>query len=143
MTQLTGGSCSEATFDIAPIWFVKKQFGISSFTSLAIEVHSVPSNRLTAFAFQSEDDVSASINHQSSRAVSRFLVCDADWRRARAAGGARARGPAVPAWLLLLTGIRRRPARGLPSSAPPRRAAYTQRTPFSRSSSSSDPSTHP
>jgi hypothetical protein len=55
MSQFTGGSCIKAIFDIAPIWFVNKQFG-TSFTLLAIEVHSVPSNRLTAFAFQSDDE---------------------------------------------------------------------------------------
>jgi hypothetical protein len=55
MTCFAAGSQVKAIFDLAPIWFVNKQFGTSC-TLLAIEVHSVPSNRLTAFAFCDEDE---------------------------------------------------------------------------------------
>jgi len=55
MTQFTGGTEVKAIVDISPIWFVNKQFGIT-LSLLALEVHHVPSNRLTAFAFQDEDE---------------------------------------------------------------------------------------
>ena len=62
MSQFTGGTEVKAIVDIAPIWFVNKQFG-TTLTLLALEIHHVPSNRLTAFAFQDEDDEEYTSEH--------------------------------------------------------------------------------
>jgi len=47
------GTTAKAIIDIAPIWFVNKQFG-TTLTLLALEVHALPMRHLT-LSFQAED----------------------------------------------------------------------------------------
>ena len=54
ITTIIPGTTAKAIFDIAPIWFVNKQFG-TTLTLLALEVHSLPMRHLTSLSFQPED----------------------------------------------------------------------------------------
>ena len=55
MATIIPGSTMKAIVDIAPIWFVNKQFG-TTLTLLASEIHSVPTRHWDSFSFQNEDD---------------------------------------------------------------------------------------
>jgi len=55
VANILPGTTMKAIVDIAPIWFVNKQFG-TSLTLLAAEIHSVPTRHWDSFSFQNEDD---------------------------------------------------------------------------------------
>ena len=55
MSDFQAGSSIKAIVELAPIWFVNKQFGISM-TIAQLEVVSQPIGRLNQFAFQDDDD---------------------------------------------------------------------------------------
>lgn len=56
MMSIVPGTTMKAIIDIAPIWFVNKQFG-TSLTLLASEIHSVPSRNWDTFSFQDDDNL--------------------------------------------------------------------------------------
>ena len=55
MAEFQAGSSIKAIVELAPIWFVNKQFGISM-TIAQLEIVSQPIGKLNQFAFQEEDD---------------------------------------------------------------------------------------
>lgn len=55
MSTIIPGTTMKAIVDIAPIWFVNKQFG-TTLTLLAAEIHHVPIRQWDTFAFQDDED---------------------------------------------------------------------------------------
>lgn len=55
MSEFQAGSTIKAIVELAPIWFVNKQFGISM-TIAQLEIVNQPIGRLINFAFQDEED---------------------------------------------------------------------------------------
>jgi len=55
MMTIVPGTTLKAIIDIAPIWFVNKQFG-TTLTLLATEIHNVPMRDWNSFSFQDDGD---------------------------------------------------------------------------------------
>jgi hypothetical protein len=54
--DISPGTTVKAIIDIAPIWFVNKQFG-TTLTLLAAEIHDIPIRKMDMLTFQDEDEV--------------------------------------------------------------------------------------